>query len=57
MANTAWEVLPVMTPKTLITGEQSGWFATLALRRVNGQWQYRKPTKDELVQWDTDRQY
>jgi len=33
----------------LIDGSRSGWFAHVMRRKVNGRWEYRRMTEEELA--------
>lgn len=49
MRDIGWHRHQCLTPKTLITGERTGWLANLRRRRVKGGWVYRWPTDEEAA--------
>jgi hypothetical protein len=47
--DTGWERCSCILPRTLVTGERSGWLSNNLRRRcVSGVWQYRRPTENEI---------
>jgi hypothetical protein len=55
LKTTEWEHCYVFFPKTLIDGTRAR--GELMRRRVNGQWQYRRPTDEETSDEYSARQY
>lgn len=45
----------MILPKRLLDGTRSSISELLARRRVNGKWQYRMPTMEELVEHFNDQ--